>query len=436
MRNPKRRIIPYPKGPTVTTPTAAIDALFAEWDKPDSPGCALAVIRDGEITYQRGYGMADLENNTPITPDSVFYIASVSKQFTAASVLLLAQSGALSLDDEIHRYFPELPDYGTPITIRHLLHHTSGLRDYLDLWELAGRSFDDPFTNQDGLKLLIRQRGLNFPPGEQHLYCNSGYKLLAELPPRVAKLTLRQYADQHIFQPLGMKNTFFDDDNAEIPNRVRSYKPTDDHFEEIPKNFTIVGSGGLLTTIGDLLQWDRNFYDPQVGGRDFVEQLQTPGMLNDGTRLDYAAGLVVGCYKGLKTVQHSGGMLGFRTHMLRFPDQRFTVICLGNLSSFDSDKQATAIADLYLADSYHLDEYAGSFYSEELDVTYELAVEPPDLVLRSPSSLANPLRATEPDKFTAVGRELTFTRNHEGRVTDFTLNGGRAKGMLFSRRES
>jgi CubicO group peptidase (beta-lactamase class C family) len=420
----------------VTTPTTAIDALFAEWDKPDSPGCALAVIRDNEIAYQRGYGMADLENNAPITPNSVFYIASVSKQFTAASVLLLAQSGALSLDDEIHRYFPELPDYGAPITIRHLLHHTSGLRDYLDLWELAGRSFDVPITNQDGLQLLIRQRGLNFPPGEQHLYCNSGYKLLAELLPRVADLTLRQYADQHIFQPLGMTSTFFDDDNADIPNRVRSYKSADDDFEEIPKKFTIVGSGGLLTTIGDLLQWDRNFYDPQIGGPDFIEQLQTPGMLNDGTRLDYACGLVVGSYKGLKTVQHSGGMLGFRTHMLRFPDQRFTVICLGNLSSFDSGKQATAVADLYLADSYQLEEYAGSYYSEELDITYELTIKSPDLILHTPSTLAGPLRGTEQDKFAKDGRELVFSRDQTENVIGFILNGGRAKGMLFSRQKS
>ena len=160
-----------------------IDALFSDWDKPDTPGCALAVFCGGEMAYQRSYGMADLAAGIPIGPDSVFYVASLSKQFTAASVLLLASATSLSLDDDVHRYFPELPDYGAPITVRHLLHHTSGLRDYLDLWELAGRTFDQPFSNLEGLELVCRQRGLNFPPAAGISTATRGNKLLAELVP-------------------------------------------------------------------------------------------------------------------------------------------------------------------------------------------------------------------------------------------------------------
>jgi len=411
-----------------------IDALFAEWDKPDSPGCVLAVIRDGETVYQRGYGTADLENAAPITPDSVFYIASVSKQFTAACVLLLARSGAISLDDEVHRYFPELPDYGRPVTVRHLIHHTSGLRDYLELWELAGHSFGEPFSNQDGLDLLVRQRNLNFPPGERHLYCNSGYKLLAELVHRASGLTLREYADREIFALLGMKRTFFDDDNAAIPGRAQSYRRSDGGFEPIPKNFTIVGSGGLLTTTGDLARWDRNFYEPRVGGPEFVEQLQTPGKLDDGTELDYAGGLVIGHYKGLKTVQHSGGMLGFRTHMLRFPEQRFTVICLANLSDFDAGKQTTDVADLHLSGAYSLDEYAGAYYSDELGIAYELEVDGADLCLRIPDALAGILQGAGEDRFQAAGREFSFTRDGEGAISGFTLDAPRAQNLHFGKR--
>jgi len=334
--------------------TDQVDALFTAWDRPDTPGCALGVIQDGQLVYARGYGMANLDYDLPITLDSVFYIASTSKQFVTASILLLAQSGKISLEDEVRTYVPELPQYAALITIRHLVHHTSGLRDYLTLMELAGKSHEDYFNLGDAIDLLTRQKALNFPPGEQFLYCNSGYALLAEIVKRASGQSLREFAQAQIFYPLGMTSTHFDDDRKRVvKNRVVSYGPrAGNGFQRYFKNFDAVGSGGLLTTVKDLYLWDQNFYHHQVGGGDLVSQMLTQGRLNDGKTLAYAFGLEHGAYRGLKTVSHAGGMLGFRTQLLRFPDQRFSVICLANLETINPTRLARQVADIYLADAF------------------------------------------------------------------------------------
>lgn len=334
--------------------TDRVDALFAEWDKPGSPGCALGVIKEGQFVYTRGYGMANLDYDIPMTADSVFYIASTSKQFTTASIALLALRGEISLDDDVRKYVPEIPQYDHPITIRHLVYHTSGLRDYLTLLQMAAWSVEDYFNIADAIDILSRQKALNFEPGEEYLYCNSGYALMAEIVKRVSGKSLREFAQENIFRPLGMTNTQFDDDRKMIvKNRVTSYEPREGGgFQRYLKNFDAVGSGGLLTTVKDLYLWDQNFYDPKVGGRDLVSQMLTRGRLNDGKVLDYAFGLEHGEYRGLKTVSHGGGMLGFRTQMLRFPEQQFTVICLANLSTFNPTKLAHQVADVYLADEF------------------------------------------------------------------------------------
>ena len=410
-----------------------LESLFAEWDSSTAPGFVISVIRHGDLVGQHACGMADLEHGEPMSPDSVFYIASVSKQFTAASVLLLTEDGTVDLDDPIRQYFPELHHCADPVTVRHLLHHTSGLRDYLDLWQSAGRSFEDPFGNGDGLELLTRQTGLNFAPGDEHLYCNSGYKLLAELVGRVSGSSLRHYADRRIFALLGMKHTLFDDDNAEVLHRVRSYEPVDEEsFREVEKQFTIVGSGGLLTTVGDLSRWDANFDDPCVGGPQFIEALLTRGRLNDGTELDYACGLEHGIWKGLPVIGHGGGMLGFRTWMARFPEQRFTVICLANRADLDASGLGHAAADVFLAPEYPLPQYAGAYRSEELDSTWVLEVEGADLVLRHPEPLADSLASSGADAFVLGERQLSFQRQ-EGVVTGFSLGASRAQGVCFQR---
>jgi CubicO group peptidase (beta-lactamase class C family) len=345
----------HPVHAVTTDPlTSHVDHIFVQWDTPGSPGCALGIIRDGQLIYKRGYGMANLDYNIPLHSDSVFYIASIAKQFTAASILLLARRGVITLDDDIRKYVPEIPSYERMITIRHLIHHTSGLRDYLDLMALAGRSFEDSFSNADALEILSRQQALNFRPGEAHLYSNSNYVLLAEIVKRASGKSLREFAEENVFRPLGMKDTHFNDDRTMIvKNRVVSYGPRQaGGLRYFIKNINAVGDGNLLTTVEDLYRWDQNFYDNRVGGSSFTEQMLTRGQLNTGQEIPYAFGLEHGEYKGLKTIAHAGRFLGFRTQMLRFPDQRFTIICLCNLGTINPTSLAHKVADLYLAHQF------------------------------------------------------------------------------------
>jgi len=331
-----------------------VDKIFAPWDRPNSPGCALGVIKDGEFIYRRGYGMANLEHDVPLSSQSAFYIASTSKQFAAASVILAAEQGFLSLDDDIRKYVPEIPDYGKTITIRHLLHHTSGLRDYLTLWDLASEEFPDIHEPEDALEMITRQKALNFEPGEEHLYSNSGYFLLSVIIERATGKTLREFADENIFQPLGMAHTHFHDDHTEISkHRAIGHVPrSDTSFAMYVSNFDLVGSGGLHTSVEDLLLWDRNFYENELGTGTLLEQLHTRGILNNGDTLAYAAGLGIDKYKGLRTVSHGGSAQGYRTELLRFPDQRFSVICLCNLGTINPSRLARQVADVYLADEF------------------------------------------------------------------------------------
>jgi CubicO group peptidase (beta-lactamase class C family) len=340
-----------PATPPAATPSTRVNELFQKMDTTVTPGCALAVVKDGKILYKRGYGMADLDHNIPITPQTVFHVASMSKQFTAASIVLLAQEGKLSLDDPVRKYIPELPDFGVPITIRQLIHHTSGLRDQWDLLGLAGWRYSlDLITDEDVLSIMSRQHDLNFPPGSRHLYSNTGYTLLAQIVKRVSGQSLREFTNTHIFQPLQMNSTRFRDDHAEvIKNIAYGYQPTKDAFLISVTNFDTVGATSLLTTVEDLALWDENFYNPRVGGPKLIQQLQERGKLNNGEQLDYAFGLVIGTYRGLATVDHAGGDAGYRSDMIRFPDQHFTAECLCNTAAADPSELTRKVAGIYLA---------------------------------------------------------------------------------------
>ena len=334
--------------------SAQVDRLFAEWDKPDSPGCALAVMKDGRIIYERGYGMADLDHDVKITPASVFHVASVSKQFTAASVLMLAQEGKLSLDDQARQFVPELPDFGMPITLRHLMHHTSGLRDQWDLLGLAGWRYSlDLITDADVLAVLSRQKALNFPPGSKYLYSNSGFTLLAQAVKHISGQTFRMFTRNRIFLPLGMSHSHFRDDHAEIVKDMAwGYAPRGGGFGLSIPNFDTVGATSLLTTVEDLALWDENFYTARIGGRALIDQLQQRGILNDGTELNYAGGLEIRKYRGLNIVDHAGSDAGYKADLLRFPDQHFSVALLCNLASINPGLLSRRIADIYLASSF------------------------------------------------------------------------------------
>ena len=329
-----------------------VDKLFAEYSKPNSPGFALAVIRDGKIVYKKGYGMANLEYAIPIEPGTIFHIASVSKQFTAFAIYLLAADGKLSIDDDVRKYLPELHDFGKTITIRHLLHHTSGLRDQWSLLNMAGWRSGDIITEDDILSLVWRQKELNFSPGDEELYSNTGYTLLGLIVKRVSGKTLRQFCNDRIFGPLGMKYTHFNDDNTEIvAGRAYSYNPEGPTgFSNAPLQYANVGATGLLTTVEDMALWDRNFSDAKVGGPSVVIAMLQKGVLSNGKEINYASGLFLGDYRGLKTIEHSGSDAGFRADYLRFPDENFSIVLLSNLGSADPGSFARKIADIYLAD--------------------------------------------------------------------------------------
>ncbi len=331
-----------------------IDKIFATFQKPESPGCAVAVMRDGAVIFKKGYGMADLEHDIPVTPSSVFHVASVSKQFTAASIVLLAQQGKLSLDDPARKYVTELPDFGTPITIRQLIHHTSGLRDQWDLLGMAGWRYSlDLITDDDVMELVARQKELNFRPGDRHLYCNTGYTLLAQIVKRVSGKSLREFTSENIFGPLGMKSTAFRDDHAiVVKQQALGYSPRDGKFRLHVTNFDTVGATSLLTTVEDMALWEANFLNPKVGGPEFVRQMQERGKLNDGTVLDYAFGLAHGRHRGLPTIGHGGSDAGYRAGFVRYPEQRLAVISMCNAGPVNPGSFNERAAELYLAGSF------------------------------------------------------------------------------------
>jgi len=306
--------------------------------------------------YKRGYGMADLDHDVPITSETIFHVASISKQFTAAAILLLAQDGKLSLDDEVHKYINELPDFGSPITVRHLIHHTSGLRDQWALLGLAGWRYSlDLITDDDVMELMTHQKELNFKPGEKHVYCNTGYTLLAHIVKRVSGQSFREFTTIRIFEPLGMRSTHFRDDHAEIVKHI-AYGYEQGKGRNVYRlsvtNFDTVGATSLLTTVEDLAHWDENFYHPRVGGAALVAQQSQRGKLNSGKDLDYAFGLAHGMYRGLATFDDGGADAGYRADLLRFPQQHFSVACLCNQAETNPGELARKVADIYLADQF------------------------------------------------------------------------------------
>jgi CubicO group peptidase (beta-lactamase class C family) len=331
-----------------------VDRVFA-FIEADAPGCALGVIRDGRLAYGTGYGLANLDWAVPIGTSTVFDIASVSKQFTATAVALLDMDGVLSLDDDVRRWVPELPDYGAPITLRHLLNHTSGLRDYLTLLNLAGFDFDNVFDEEDGVRLIVRQRAPNFEPGSEYLYSNSGYLLLANIVRRASGMSLREFLQARVFEPLGMTRTSIWDRNTEVlPNRATGYSRTGTEGWRINHawNFQMGGDGQVITSVEDLAKWDGNFYEPVVGGQGLLDRLHTRGVLSNGDTISYALGLSLDQYRGLPRVQHGGSWAGFRSQLTQFPEQRTSIVIECNRSDANPGAFATAVADLLLGDVF------------------------------------------------------------------------------------
>jgi CubicO group peptidase (beta-lactamase class C family) len=328
-----------------------LDGILQPWSKPGTPGAAVAVIQHGKLVCEKGYGLANLEYDVPVTPQTVYHVASVSKQFTAMALVLLEQEGKLSLKDDVHKYLPELPDYGHKVTLRQLLQHTSGIRDQWQTLGLAGWRLDDVITQQQILRLLFRQKELNFVPGTRHLYSNGGYTLAAEVVARVSEQRFPDFCQERIFGPLAMTRTHFHDDHRRIVHdRAYSYEKSGAGFRALPLNYANAGATSLFTTASDLARWLDNFRDPKVGGQAAVARLQEQAVLADGKKIDYALGLAIGRYRGLKTISHGGADAGYRSFVLWFPDQELGVAVLSGLASFDSAGTANKVAEVFLGD--------------------------------------------------------------------------------------
>jgi CubicO group peptidase (beta-lactamase class C family) len=329
---------------------ARVDELFARFAAGLSPGCALAVVEQGRVVLAKGYGFADLGRRLPITPRTRFDIASTSKQFTAASVLLLAARGRLSLDDDVRKYVPELPRHDTAVTLRHLLHHTSGLPNYIDLLVKSGKRYKEVTTDDDALAALAGAPQLQFPPGTAFHYNDSGYFLLSLVVKRVTGRSLRELAAENLFAPLGMTDTrIVDDLTREVPERAVPYeRDAGGGFQPVSSAWEQTGDGGVNSTVLDLAKWDANFYSGTVGGKALIAAMTTPGSLANGSPLPYAGGLFLDSFRGHRRVRHPGSWRGFCSELMRLPGRRLSVITLCNVGDADPAALSEQVAGLYL----------------------------------------------------------------------------------------
>jgi CubicO group peptidase (beta-lactamase class C family) len=336
--------------PRGTTPEKQIDQIMARFNNPSSPGASIAVLKDGQIVFRKGYGSAELEYDIPVTSSTVFHIASVSKQFTDFAILMLESEGRLSISHDIRKYIPEVPDFGKVITLDHLIHHTSGLRDQWELLAMAGWRLDDNITTKQILRLVSRQKELNFNPGDEMLYCNTGYTLLAEVVARVSGMSFADFTRTRIFEPLKMSHTlFYDDCEKVVKNRAYSYYADSTGYKKSNLNYSTVGATSLFTTSEDLCQWALNFEKPLVG-KDFIGKMSHKGVLNKGDTTGYAMGQVIYNYRGLKVFEHGGADAGYRSDLMRIPGEHFSVNVLSNMASFNPNDIAGKVRDIYLAD--------------------------------------------------------------------------------------
>jgi CubicO group peptidase (beta-lactamase class C family) len=427
-----------------------VDAVFASYAKPGSPGCSVGVLQRGATVLAKGYGLADLEQRIPMTASTRVYMASVSKQFTALALLMAEKDGKLSLDDSIRKYMPELPAYASGVTIRRMLDHTAGLRDYLALWALRGFSNESVLREGATLALIGRQKALNFPPGTAFNYSNSGYLLAAVALQRATGKPLQIYAQEKIFQPLEMQSTRFQADHGEpIPTRAHGYQQRQGGWKTIDVGFDLIGSGGMYSNIPDMLRWARNFEAPVAGG-DLLGRLQTPGQLLDGRRTP--TGYALGMREEEGTYSHSGGASGYSTFFLRVPKQELTVICLCNIGGAPVARMAAEVAAIYGGSAPRAGETAapkpratspwkpgemerltGSYWSEELFSVWQLTVRNGKLIAQTDGAELAVLSAGN-GTYRAGEFSLRPAQEADGRVTALDVSAGRANGIVFVRR--
>ncbi len=444
--------------PAAAQPAAsekAVDAIFSRW-KTTTPGCAVGVAVGGKPVLMKAYGMADLEHNVPNTPDTIFESGSVAKQFTAMAIMLLVQDGRLSLDDQVRTHVPELPDYGVPLTIRHMLTHTSGLRDWGSIASIAGAPRTTrEYTHAHVLDIVSRQKSLNFPPGTQWSYSNTGFNLAAIIVDRVSGMSFADFSKRRIFEPLGMTSTHWRDDHRRIVrNRAIAYSTAAVGYEiEMPFE-NVHGNGGLLTTVGDLLKWNENFVKPVVGDAALLSQMATAGKYSDGRDLDYGLGLYVRPLDGVKNVYHSGSTAGYRAHLNRFPESHTSVAVLCNASDGEATRAANDVSRAYLSKggiisgtvagfsrnvseptvpAQTLSDLAGDYWSDEAETKLTALVDKNRLVLRRRPGNLIELNLVGKDTFRGQIGTVTFHRNASGVVESFSIKQDRVWDLRFAR---
>lgn len=450
---------------------ALVDAVFDSWNRPGSPGCALAVARDDALVYSRGYGYANLDYDIAVTPQTVFDVASITKQFVAASINMLALDGKLTLDDNVRRWLPELPEYERPITLRQMIYHTSGLRDYLNLFPLAGRNHYYPISHEQILAMMSRQRALIFPPGEQYLYSNTAYMLLAIVVERASGMSLGDFSEERIFGPLRMRGSLmYDNYEKIIPRRATGYDRDEDGKVRMVHNynFDVPGDGQMYSTVEDLLAWDNYLHGSKKP--DIHAMMLTEGALNNGDPIDRAQGLFLGEYRGLPTIFHTGSSWGSRSVLMRFTEQGLAIAIACNDGNSDPQRLAWQVAELYIDEqlapvshdkdfrsiepaaetlppapaltSEQLAEFSGAYFSVELDATYRFTVTDDVLVLRieqEPPLIVNPVAEdrfvmgfTDQAYWEPPNASLKFGRNSEGVVIGFELSAGTERDIEFT----
>ncbi|HEY0967020.1 MAG TPA: serine hydrolase domain-containing protein [Opitutaceae bacterium] len=437
---------------------AKVDALFAKWNSPDAPGVVIAVSQNGKIILTRAYGRADLEHDLPNTDTTLFESGSVSKQFTAAAVVLLAQQGKLALSDDLRKHIPEIPDYGTPITLRHLLNHTSGLRDWGSLASIAGWPRELRSHSQDHvIDILRRQRGLNYTPGDRYSYTNSGYNLLAIIVTRVSGMPFAEFCRVNLFEPLGLKHTQWRDDHTRIvKNRATAYSTRSDGSYAIDQPIEDVhGNGGLITTLADLITWNEAIAANKLGGPGFTEEMQRNGILNNGNKIDYASGLMVGTHRRVPEVAHTGSTSGYRAFLARYPVQGLGIALLANAGNVNPGALGRQVADIFLGDAVgpvpvaaapeppppaptltaaELAPLVGEYHSPDIELTLRITLENGELIAHRRPATRIVLKPAAADTFTAPGLgRIRFIRDTPGYVTQLSVQQERVYDLRFER---
>ena len=459
--------------PIANTPSGKVSQLMSAFNE-KTPGAVVAVVRNGKLIYGQGFGLANVEYDIPNSITTPYHLASVSKQFTAFAIVMLANEGKLSLDEDIRKYLPDMPEFEHKIAVRHLLNHTSGLRDHWRLWTMSGGLMDDVIRQSDLLRLIKRQKQLNFKPGEQYLYSNTGYLLLSEIVTAVSGEKFADWMSTNIFKPLGMNSTqIYDDHERIVKNRAYSYKNTDAGLAKRVLSYANSGATSLFSTAEDLALWLGNFKTGKVGGKKAIEQLQEQGMLNNGETINYALGVGIREEYSLRKIYHGGADAGYRTYLSYYPELDAGIIVLSNLTGVSGWRVAKDVALAFFGEHMvnkskpkpkpkpkpkstnasiapepkakqepwrptpeDLSTYTGRYYSDELDTFYVISIEGSRLKISHTRHGDNFLTVKEKDVFSSEQRylgELTFIRSKDNKVEQFSLTNSRVRNLTLEK---